>query len=82
MTREGAREKGLRYLAEGRLVVEVVKGDLVQARCRGAGEIYPLGWNVRSGWWCDCPARGPCAHLHALQSVTVTDRRSIPENSR
>ena len=81
MTREGAREKGARYLTEGRLVVEGVNEALIQARCRGAGEVYRLGWNLRHGWWCDCPARGPCAHLHALQAVTVTDRRAIPENS-
>jgi uncharacterized Zn finger protein len=81
MTRETVRDKGLRYLAEGRLVIQVVKGDLIQAWCRGGGEVYPLGWNLRRGWWCDCPARGPCAHLFALQLVTVTDRRSTQENS-
>jgi len=50
-----------------------VDGLTVEARCRGVGEVYSLGHNG-GGWWCECPARGRCAHLEALMLVTVRRR--------
>ncbi len=71
MTRESAREKGLRYLAEGRLVIQEVSPSIVRATCRGTGSTYRLGFDEAIGWWCTCPARTRCAHLWALETVTV-----------
>jgi uncharacterized Zn finger protein len=77
--REGAEAKGRRYLVEGRLRLRRVEGLLVEADCRGGGALYELGHDV-GGWWCGCPARGRCAHLVALQLVTVPGqhRRAEP----
>jgi hypothetical protein len=68
MTRETTESKARRYLTEARLIVT--------ATCRGQGEQYDLGHDPARGWWCDCPARRSCAHLIALQSVTVRRRRA------
>ena len=84
MARENAQEKGRRYLGEGRLVVERVEpgyetglpaphehGTLIVATCRGGGEEYKLGYDPKAREWrCTCPAKGECAHLHALKLVT------------
>ena len=75
MPRENAQDKGRRYLAEGRLVVEHVAGDSIKARCRGGGAVYALGLE-RGEWWCNCPALGRCSHLVALMLVTLTEARS------
>jgi hypothetical protein len=75
--RESIGAKAARYLREARLAVLRVDGDLIEAECRGAGEVYRLGHRPgrRGGWWwCSCPARGHCCHLAALQLVTVTRR--------
>jgi len=76
MIRETIAAKAQRYLAEGRLVVTRVDGDLVQAECRGTGEVYSLGHDPArpGGWWCLCPAPRRCCHLIALQSVTIRRR--------
>jgi uncharacterized Zn finger protein len=71
MTREALDAKARRYLGEGRLVVTHVLGDDVTATCRGQGEIYQLGHDLKRGWWCTCAARRICAHLIALMSVTI-----------
>jgi SWIM zinc finger len=71
MAREGASQKATRYLAEGRLTVTRVDSEHVEARCRGSGAVYRVSWNASEGWTCSCEARGRCAHLLALQSVTV-----------
>ncbi len=69
--RENAETKGRRYLAEGRLHVQRVDERGIVARCRGAGEIYRLGFDPPSGTWrCSCAALGRCSHLVALQLVT------------
>jgi hypothetical protein len=63
--REGAEQKGRRYLVEGRLVVERVDEHGIEARCRGGGAVYKLG--IDDGcWFCSCPARSLCCHLIAL----------------
>lgn len=72
MSRESAAAKALRYLSEARLTVTALDGDHVTAVCKGSGESYQLGHDLGRGWWCGCPARtDQCAHLLALQSVTV-----------
>lgn len=72
MTPETVAQKATRYLAEGRIVVTAVDGDLVRATCRGAGELYTLGHEPGQGWHCSCPVRTDrCAHLTALRLVTV-----------
>jgi hypothetical protein len=72
LTRETVAAKAARYLAEARLTVTAVSGDHVSAWCRGSGEVYRLGHEPGRGWWCSCPVRTDrCAHLIALQSVTV-----------
>lgn len=70
MPREGAEQKGRRYLAEGRLVIHAVGHHRIDAVCRGGGELYRVGYR-RGGWSCDCPALGRCSHLVALMLVCV-----------
>jgi len=70
-SRESVEAKGRRYVVEGRLIVELVDASRVRATCRGAGSVCEVGWTEDSGWWCSCPARGRCAHLVAVQLVTV-----------
>ena len=72
VTRETTAAKASRYLAEGRLIVTSVDGDHVTAACGGSGEVYQLGHQPGRGWWCSCPVRTDrCAHLQALQLVTI-----------
>jgi hypothetical protein len=76
VSREHAQDKGRRYLVEGRLTVERVDKDGVAALCRGDGSLYVLGWSLRDGWYCGCPAlSASCAHLVALRLVTVRGAR-------
>ena len=70
MTREAVDARARRYLIEGRLVVRAVGDEEIRAMCRGGGDVYALGWK-HGAWWCGCPARSRCAHLAALQLVTV-----------
>lgn len=74
MPRESADAKGRRYVAEGRLTVLAVDGDIIRAMVRGAGEFYELGHDP-SGWYCDCPASTRCSHIHALMLVCVANRK-------
>jgi len=72
MSRETVSAKPARYLAEGRLIVTQVDGDLVAASRRGDGKVYELGHEPGRGWWCDCLVRTDrCAHLAGLMLVTV-----------
>lgn len=70
MPRESVFDKANRYLAEHRLSVELVDRQRIVASCRGSGALYVCGYE-RGGWHCDCPNPGRCAHLTALQAVTV-----------
>jgi len=82
VTRESAAVKARRYLAEGRLTVERVDDKVIIATCKGAGEVYFVAFK-RGRWQCDCRARGSmCAHLLALQTVTVNPRSSRRVMSR
>jgi uncharacterized Zn finger protein len=72
--REDAATKGLRYLTEGRLTIAWLDGRKIEAVCLGdSAENYRLGYD-RGAWWCECPARGRCAHLTALMRVTLVPR--------
>jgi uncharacterized Zn finger protein len=71
MTRENVETKGRRYVSEGRLTVTTVNPDQVAATVRGGGATYRCGHNRGIGWWCTCPAKTRCAHLVALQLVTI-----------
>jgi uncharacterized Zn finger protein len=73
MPRETIDSKARRYLAEGRLRVTGIDPHRVNATCNGE-RTYTLGRTNRS-WWCDCPARVQCAHITALQLVTVDPLR-------
>jgi hypothetical protein len=43
--RENVETKGRRYLSEGRLTVLHVSDDLIEAICKGKGEVYRLGFD-------------------------------------
>ncbi len=76
MTREGAHEKGRRYLTEGRLTIrQFSRVAGVTATVRGdGGLVYRAEWSPDVGWSCNCPARTDrCAHLVALRLVTVVN---------
>jgi hypothetical protein len=74
--RETKAEKAVRMIAERRLMVERVAGQLVVASCRGdSGSVYALGYDpTKREWRCTCPASREfhstdCAHLLALKLV-------------
>jgi uncharacterized Zn finger protein len=68
---ESAATKGIRYLTEGRLTVQRVNDQRINATCRGGGAVHRCGYEVGRGWYCTCPARTTCSHLIALQHVTA-----------
>jgi uncharacterized Zn finger protein len=75
VSRENIYEKGCRYLTEGRLCVSEVDEHAATAlaEVRGdSGAVYVV-LHDESGWHCDCPARGRCAHVVALQRVVVLE---------
>jgi hypothetical protein len=74
--RESAENKAQRYLAERRLTVDVVSPNLVSATCRSDGVAYDVGWTPDFGWSCSCAAMRRCAHIIALQAVTVRSEGS------
>lgn len=75
--REDAQRKGERYVSQGRLVVECVSEDAVRASVRGAGAIHWVTWTPGEGWACSCEARTRCAHLVAVQLVTVRGEGAV-----
>ena len=70
MTRETPLAKAKRYLAHGRLTVIRVDGDLADAIVQGDTGQHHVSHDPR-GWHCNCPAYGRCAHIVALQLVTI-----------
>ena len=72
--RESAATKGARYLAEGRLVVEVAAPGTFAATVRGAGDYHRVEFG-RGGWTCSCSARSLCSHLVAAQLVSAPNAR-------
>jgi uncharacterized Zn finger protein len=74
---ESAAVKGRRLLAEGRLIVTKVDGDVIEAACRGdSAEWYTLRYDPEGHRWsCSCAElKGKCSHLVALQLVTIRRR--------
>jgi hypothetical protein len=67
---ENYRDKGERYITDGRLIITRVNDGGIDATCRGGGELYALGFR-QGRWFCLCEARTTCSHLYALQLVTV-----------
>jgi len=78
MSRETIRKKAGRYLLEARVRVLFCDEDngIVTADVRGSGSSYTTGRDDERGWYCDCKARGECAHIAALKYVTVMEPRS------
>jgi hypothetical protein len=77
VSRENVMAKAQRYLCEGRvriLACDEVDG-VVTADVRGSGASYTTGRDDENGWFCDCKARGECAHIAALRYVTVFEPR-------
>jgi hypothetical protein len=75
--KENINAKAQRYLCEAR--VRVVFCDehngVVTADVRGSGASYVAGRGDERGWYCDCKARGECAHIAALKFVCVLEPR-------
>jgi hypothetical protein len=78
MSRETIRKKAGRYLLEARVRVLFCDEDngIVTADVRGSGASYTTGRDDERGWYCDCKARGECAHIAALKYVTVMEPSS------
>lgn len=76
MPRENADAKARRYLTEGRIVIRRVQGPDVDATARGTGAVWLVSHRRGPGWRCDCPARGPCAHILAVSHVVDVVGRS------
>jgi uncharacterized Zn finger protein len=75
--RENPQAKAQRYLCEGRVRVLACNEDdgTILADVRGSGASYTTGRDDERGWYCDCKARGECAHIVALKYVTVLEPR-------
>jgi hypothetical protein len=71
VSRETTAAKARRYLAEGRLTVVRVVGDIVDAVIEADTGTYQLGRDPGRGWHCSCDAHGRCSHVGALKLVTV-----------
>lgn len=69
--REAAAEKGLRYLAEGRLTIVSADARRIEATCKGDSGVSYSVIRDHSRWACSCPARGRCCHLVALMRVSA-----------
>lgn len=63
-------QKAGRLLAEGRVRLERVAGDLVVATVEGDTGTYAVEC-AQASWRCNCPARSECSHLLAVQLVVV-----------
>ena len=75
--RENPQAKAMRYLTEARIRIlscDEANGT-VTADVRGSGAIYVTGRDDGRGWFCDCKARGECAHIAALKYVTAMEPR-------
>jgi len=71
--REPVQAKARRYLIEGRVVLEHVSPERIEAPVRGSGAIWRVFWRL-GAFGCDCPATGLCAHQVAVKMVTATNR--------
>ena len=75
--KENINAKAQRYLAEARVRILFCdeENGVVTADVRGNGASYTTGRDDERGWYCDCKARGECAHIVALKFVTVMEPR-------
>lgn len=63
--------KARRYLADGRVHLQLVVPDEVRALVSGSAEHpYLVRWLPRADWRCTCPAARTCAHIRAVGIVT------------
>ena len=83
MTRETADAKARRLLAEGRVLVTYVSGDVARARVDGDTGTWEASHDA-GGWHCTCPARGRCSHAAALRMITTAPayRATQPERNK
>lgn len=81
--RENARTKATRLLVEGRVSITYVgiEGE-VRARVRGdSGLLREVEFDRAVGqWFCDCPARGRCSHVMAVQAVVLVNGAQEAQN--
>ncbi|HCO03478.1 MAG TPA: hypothetical protein DIT48_08995 [Actinobacteria bacterium] len=66
----GRAGRSYQYLADGRLTIEAIDGNMVRATCHGFRDSYELGYEPGLGWWCSCGSSRRCAHVMALELVT------------
>jgi uncharacterized Zn finger protein len=82
MSRESAALKARRLLVEGRVRVLSANEDdgYVSAEVRGdSARVYAVSYEAGDGGWrCDCPTRGACSHVRAVQLICVVEPRKAP----
>jgi hypothetical protein len=81
MTRETTAAKSRRLLAEGRVTVVHVCGDVADAVVAGDTGEHHVGHDPARGWFCSCQARGRCSHAAALRLITVRTAAVAKETS-
>jgi hypothetical protein len=69
MTRDNARAKALRILAEGRVTIKRVNPSGVVALVRGDSAAFYIVTHDGARWRCSCEAIGRCSHGIAVQMV-------------
>jgi hypothetical protein len=72
--KEGAQQKALRLLLEGRVRVRLVHRGRVRVEVRGdTGQIYNVMF-TNGGWHCSCPMLAPgCSHMRAAWTVIASE---------
>lgn len=66
--RENFREKGRRYLIEGRVLIHAVTPHgVVAATVRGDSGLWKVTYT--NTWECTCPAKSRCSHVEAVSLV-------------
>lgn len=77
MSRETIDAKASRYLIQARVIVRQLDdhAGTVLADVRGNGAVYCCGRDEHGRWFCDCLARGRCAHIEAVKRVTALEPR-------
>ena len=75
MPRETVTRKGLRYIAERRLIIRQLDAHHVVATCRGdSGSVHQIRW--WGSWWSDRGHRNystSCPHVTACKYVVAID---------
>ncbi len=74
--RETAAVKGTRLLTEGRLIVTAAAAGEFAATVRGSGDVHRVTFG-RGGWYCTCPARSTCSHLHAAWLIAAPKHKEM-----